>query len=267
MSSPQNNEQESSSLFSRKDSVLQQSLKDSHHIPKPSLSFQQVDYFSRPNLSLFSVQNAKSFSQSSGVIRSNAQDRGGVVKSAFGPRLSAQEELCLQEALIHQSPASMSNRDFSYRSTEPTHFASHDRQWCEDCGLAVTEPVATGNRSVPNYLSWREKLEMKETLSQTNLRVKESWRSAQATLEQNHGDKISHSFRGQLQLSTRGPLQEAIPSDGWRLTSKQKHLLGKTQSATGQSSKVNPEHLSRRGVKDALKAEPPSIHPQSCWVG
>lgn len=268
----QNNEQENSSLFSRTDSLHQQSLlKDSHHTSKPQQVFQQVDCLSRPNLSLFSVPNAKSLSQSSEVIKSNAQDRGGVVKSAFSTRLSPQAELCLQEALSHQPsprpPASMSKRDFSYCSTEPTHFASHDRRWCVDCGLSVAEPVATGNTSVPDYLSWRDKLKMKENLGQSNLKVRENWKSTQGTLEQNHGDKISHSFNGQLQLSTRGPLQEAIPPDRWRLTSKQRHFPGKTHSATGQSSKVSPEHLSRQGLKDTLKAELPLIHPQSCWVG
>ncbi|XP_041953057.1 uncharacterized protein LOC121712962 isoform X2 [Alosa sapidissima] len=251
----ENNEQESSS------SLLQQSpLRYSHRSSKPQLIFQEVDYLSQPNLSLFSVENAKSSSQSSGIMRSQTQDR--IVKSAFGPRLSPQEELCLQEALSqssHRPIVSMPERD-----VEPSHLPSRDTEWCEDCGLAVAEPVAAGKALVPNYLSWREKLEMKDNLDQANLKMKESWKSTQGTLEQNHGDKILHSFNGQLQLGIRGPLKEAIPSDGWRLSSKQKHLLEKTHSVTGQSSKVNPEHLSSQGLKDMLKALRSSTHLQSC---
>ena len=208
-----------------------------------------------------------------GILGSQAQDRGRALKSAFGPRLrSPQEERCLQEAFSQpglRPTMSASERDLKCRSSEPSPLLpSGDREWCEDCGLAVAEPVAAGETLVPSDPSWIEKLEMKEKHSgQTNLKVKEGWKSTQGPLERNHGDKVSHSFNGQSRLGISGPFEDATPFDGWRLSSKQMKSLSKTHSARGQSSKVKPDRLSRTGLKDALKAEPLSTQPQSCRVG
>ena len=267
---PQNNEQEGCSTFSRIESILQKSLRHSDCDSKTQPSFREVDYHSEPNLSLFPVKKS---SKSLGILGSQAQDRGRALKSAFGPRLrSPQEERCLQEAFSQpglRPTMSASERDLKCRSSEPSPLLpSGDREWCEDCGLAVAEPVAAGETLVPSDPSWIEKLEMKEKHSgQTNLKVKEGWKSTQGPLERNHGDKVSHSFNGQSRLGISGPFEDATPFDGWRLSSKQMKSLSKTHSARGQSSKVKPDRLSRTGLKDALKAEPLSTQPQSCRVG